>query len=293
VVVQTRDRQAFADAAGFSDGSNGSCILRETGCRIWSFGELAPGEAATVSFGSVFTQLSSGWGYFINGVATASIRVSGQQADPVPDNNTDSFSTYFFQCTDGQQSGCFLEKLFCQGYTTRLSTGHAAAPESDEPRRARAAWLDVTWLRSWMRPLADLAIDLVVYYIVRDDILSDTPAGRRYIGLYNTHEADIDALLADDDQLRGKGIATLQLWEPNLWALAGGQGDKAKITAEQVAAIGDFLDDLSAAASPGLRQSIAVERARLGPLDRFVGLTMEQARGKTVGYAVNLPLISR
>ncbi len=40
-------------------------------------------------------------------------------------------------------------------------------------------------------------------------------------------------------------------------------------------------------------QAITDELDRLGPLDDFVGLTMEEARGMVVGYTVYLPSVQK
>jgi hypothetical protein len=65
------------------------------------------------------------------------------------------------------------------------------------------------------------------------------------------------------------------------------------ITAEQVQAVEDFLFDLTAVASPTLQQAIAEERAQLPPLDTFIGMTMDEARGEVIGYAIYLPLVQQ
>ena len=64
--------------------------------------------------------------------------------------------------------------------------------------------------------------------------------------------------------------------------------------AGQVQAVEDFLADLSVAGGPELQQVIADELERLGPLDDFVGMTMEEARGDVIGYVVlYLPLVQK
>jgi hypothetical protein len=88
-------------------------------------------------------------------------------------------------------------------------------------------------------------------------------------------------------------VTTLQLWRPNLQALVAGEGDNVTITAEQVAAVDAFLTDLMAVAGPELQQVITAERARLGPPEKYVGMTMSEARGLIVGYGVRLPFVSR
>lgn len=158
----------------------------------------------------------------------------------------------------------------------------------------------VEWLSShesllWVAPnpalraysfLRQAAIDLNLFYRLRDELLSGTPDGRGYIDLYYTHDREILGLLVADSALRDKGAAVLDLWQPHLQALMDDQGDSATITAAQVQAMDDFLTNLSAVGSIGLQQDITAERARLGDLDDFVGPTMEEARGDLIGYTV-------
>jgi len=245
----------------FFDASGGECAT--AWCDAWLFGDLPAGQSATATYGTVFgTPANMG---AIRYTATANVSVTGLEADPNPGNNHSTFTTYFFDCGS---SHCTLEWIFCG----------VALPQSSNLFA--------------LRPLAEKIIGLAVYYLVRDGVLMGTAEGQRYVDLYYTHDPEINALLEADAELEAQAIATLQLWEPNLWALVTGRGADALITAEQVAAVDAFLTDLAAVASPDLQQVIAEERARLGPPEDYVGLTMAQARGIIVGYSVRLPLIS-
>ncbi|MCL4260754.1 MAG: hypothetical protein KJZ52_09020, partial [Anaerolineales bacterium] len=113
-------------------------------------------------------------------------------------------------------------------------------------------------------------------YRVRDEILSQTPTGQRYIDLYYENGVEISSILAASPELTNEAIATLQLWEPNLQALVDGNGNSATITSGQVQAIQDFLDHLSAQGSATLQQTIASERSNLD-MQGLVGQTMSQA----------------
>ncbi len=135
--------------------------------------------------------------------------------------------------------------------------------------------------------------DLLVYELVRDVILMSTGIGQHYIGLFYANWPEIGALLDDHPDLDAAGEATLQLWQPNLWALVQGNGDDAIITAAQTTAMDNFLTQLAAVASPDLQQTIAAEHKQLGPLEDYVGLTMTEARGIVIGYSLKLPLIRR
>jgi hypothetical protein len=127
---------------------------------------------------------------------------------------------------------------------------------------------------------------------VRDGVLVRTGDGRHYIDLFYTHNPEIQSLLDANPSLEAEALATLKLWQPNLWALVRGEGDSATITTEQVAAVDNFLSNLAAASSVELQQVIAFERDRLPPPQDFVGMKMDEARGLTVGYGTFLPMIA-
>lgn len=100
-------------------------------------------------------------------------------------------------------------------------------------------------------------------------------------------------LLFAEDALWDLALDGLAQWEPHLAALVAGDGDTAVITPSQIQVLDDFLNALSAAGSPALQQAIADERANLPPLETFVGMTMDEARGAVVGYGVYLPMVGR
>jgi hypothetical protein len=279
--------QGLSQSYNFSNGSQGQCVSQ---CEAWLFGDLASGQSATVTYGPVpgfpFT------GGAIKYSAIAQVSVTAMEPDPDPSNNRSVFTTYFFDCGGPH---CSLEWLFCrvempQWFTGSVGgiqkSGHVAAASP-----SAAGWRDPSSLRPLLRPLAENVIDLAVYYLVRDGVLMGTAKGQHYVDLFYAHESEISALLQADAELEAQAIATLQLWEPNLWALVTGQGGNASITAGQVAAIDNFLTNLAAVAGPELQQVIAAERTRLGPPEDYVGMTMSEARGLIVGYGLRLPFI--
>jgi hypothetical protein len=246
----------------FFDASWGECAT--AWCDAWLFGDLPAGQSATPAYGSVFG-VPANMGA-VRYTATANVSVTSLEVDPNPGNNHSTFTTYLFDCGSRE---CSLEAIFCR----------LALPQSPNFFA--------------LRPLAANIIDLALYYLVRNVVLMDTADGQRYVDLYYTHDPEISALLEADAGLEAQAIATLQLWEPNLWALVTGQGAEVLITPEQVAAVDAFLDNLAAVASPELQQVIADERARLGAPEEYIGMTMSEARGLIVGYGVRLPFVSR
>jgi hypothetical protein len=153
-------------------------------------------------------------------------------------------------------------------------------------------------LASWIFPSFDLfqgdEIDLALVYRVRDEVMKPTPDGWRYVDMYyNTTPEILKILLVDNPDLGDDAVATVELWQDNLRNLVDGDGS-AKITQAQVDAIDSFLTALSAAASPELQQIIADERARLGSLDDYVGLSVEDAKRKAIGEPViYMPMLTR
>jgi hypothetical protein len=286
-------------AAGFYDGTQGECADEAVDeCQRWLFGDLAPEQSATVTYGPIWTNFNvADPTKVIHSTVRASVSVIGAELDPNPSNNRDSFLTYVYDCVGWF---CLLENLFCLAIGPSSPGEAVAAMHVSAKSGVLAAatgpltgWPDLPSLRGALNSVGDVVIDLAVYYLVRDGVLMGTADGQHYVDLYYTHDPEINALLESDEALEAEGIATLQMWEPNLWALVLGQGDSAVITAGQVAAIDSFLTNLAAVASPELQQVIAAERARLGPPEDYVGMTMAEARGLIVGYGVRLPIVIR
>jgi len=180
----------------------------------------------------------------------------------------------------GNRKWCTVENIFYR----RLSD---IANQGQEPMSWLTSHPVLRLMRAWQQGL----IDLPLFYRVRDEILAQTPAGQRYIDLFYTHDPEILSLLLADPALWDEGEAVLLLWEPNLRALVAGQGKSVIITAGQIQAVQRFLDHLSAAGSAELQQVIAAELTRLGPLENFVGMTMEEARNVVIGWKLYLPLV--
>jgi hypothetical protein len=118
---------------------------------------------------------------------------------------------------------------------------------------------------------------LQLLHRVKNETLSQTPAGQRYIDLYYRHGIEIAETLRINSELRNEALATLQLWEPNLQALVDGQGSSVTITSGQEQAVQTFLDHLYTLGGPQLRQTIENEQMR-APLEQTIGMTMVQAQ---------------
>lgn len=131
-------------------------------------------------------------------------------------------------------------------------------------------------------PNAPEELDLALIYRLRDRVMKTTPHGRRYVEMYYNSNPEILETIMLNVSLRAQALSIVDLWQANLRSLVDGNGS-AVITQEQVDAVESFLSNLSAASGPDLQQIISEELARLGPLDHYVGLTVKEARRRTVG----------
>ena len=124
--------------------------------------------------------------------------------------------------------------------------------------------------------LEEVPLGVQLFYRVRDELLSLTPQGNNFIDLYYQYGPEIGALLLADSDLYQEGVGLLQIWEPKLRALVDGEGNTVTISQAEVDAIENFLLNLEAVASNGLRIVLQNERMNLD-IQGFVGQTMSQA----------------
>ena len=109
--------------------------------------------------------------------------------------------------------------------------------------------------------------------------------------MYYTSNPEILVNILMNESLRSEAVATVELWQENLRSLTDGDGN-AVVTQAQVDTIESFLNNLSAVSSAELQQLIASELDRLGPLDDYVGLTMNEAKRRAIGDPIiYLPLV--
>ncbi|MCC7118310.1 MAG: hypothetical protein IT310_07270 [Anaerolineales bacterium] len=121
-----------------------------------------------------------------------------------------------------------------------------------------------------------IADQAALLYRLRDEVLTTTVEGQRYIDVYYQHGAEIASIFNNNPGLAGQGLDVIDALTPNLQALLDGHGNTATITSAQVEEAEAFLDALLPYASPALQQTIADERINQ-PLGQFVGGTMDQA----------------
>ncbi len=135
-------------------------------------------------------------------------------------------------------------------------------------------------------------LDLDMIRRLRDGVMRQTLHGNRYIDMYYESTPEIARILiVSHTHLGTEAVNIAQIWQDNFASLADGDGT-AVITQAQVDALDLFLTNLSNVASADLQQIIGDERVRIGMLDNYVGLTMEEAKGLVLGdEVIYLPLV--
>jgi hypothetical protein len=143
--------------------------------------------------------------------------------------------------------------------------------------------------------LAQEALDLDLYYALRDEVMAQSEAGRFLIDVYGESSPDLLQVAGQNADVFSQSLATLTTWRPALQALVDGEGDTVIITAEMVDSMQATLDAYEALGSPKLANTIAFAEAILD-LDSYRGLTMDEAltQFEAVEFEqVYLPLVVR
>lgn len=250
------------------------------------FGTLALGATASVTVeqhGAPFEDQA-----LYQGSVAVEARVSADEFDPVPGNDMGNAVVHYYICDNAHD--CILATTFCElliwGWPSQVEgsgmTGMFKNLLGSQPRGV-SLWDKLQAVEFFIPHLA-------LYFDVRDEILN-TPDGALMTELYNTHGVEIFALMDSDLNIWNQGLSALEVWEPHLQALVDGKGDTSTITIGQVQAMDDFLTSLSTYGSLDLQQAIAGERVRLGNLEDYIGMTMEQAWIAVAGIDVYLPII--
>lgn len=113
----------------------------------------------------------------------------------------------------------------------------------------------------------------------RDEILTTTPAGQRFIGLYDMFVTDAGRTLLRDPRLALNLFDASQSWLGPLQALLDGNGDMVTVTPEMLSRLFTVLNRMVAAGSPELANALTAERERL-QLDATIGLTMTELQSQ-------------
>jgi len=211
---------------------------------------LLPGATATAMFSrSISRQFPLS---IYAGNVSISVLASALETDPEPSGLDASYSAEYYDCAT---TGCLLEQLFCLfNFSTRA--GSSIGPGE--------------------------TVNLPIYYLLRQR-MNFSILGQRLVDRYAEHQAEIMALAEFDSGLMGQILSVLSDWQSGLAALVSGQGDSVTITASMIAGLDALLIEISQAGSPDLAAAISEERALLGPLTDFAGLSFQQAADQLIG----------
>ncbi len=204
-------------------------------------------------------------GYTSNGVAH---KVGTEIVYQTIRGYSDKFS---YTITDGEFfASAEISIEFCSCAITMLFDPEYCDDESSTDKAAAGATAQDTAI-----------IDLFLQ--VRDDVMQSTEDGSRYVDIFYDNTFEITKILTiDRPDLRDSAIATFTMLQEPLQNLVEGDGN-AIISQALIDSFESFLLALSAAGSAKLQQTITEEMSRLGPLDDYVGLTVKQAKSKTIG----------
>jgi len=276
--VRLEQRAPFFTLYGltFATPSQGSCSAPggPAGAPACSFGTLAPGESATVSGDEVvLVPVTNQQSFFRHFEAHAS------EPDGDDANNVAVATVIGIDCEIEASGPCpilgILARYICEGRLDgpcEIPGGGGTTPGASVSGEMAAA------VQAVFKNVAEvvLGIDLDVFYRFRDEVLSRSPEGRRYVSLYETHGPEISRLLLANAELRADFGSTLQLWQETLRALVEGRGAEATISSEQISALQGVLEQIQALGSPALSAAIQAEETRLD-LPSLAGGSIAQA----------------
>ena len=110
---------------------------------------------------------------------------------------------------------------------------------------------------------------------VEREIMSPTPYGRYYSGLYFKNHQELIQILSSHPEYKEDMYKLMYLYIPHIDAALDGRGDEVHITQSQVDELQAFFDQIQAASNGELRVDIERELART-PLQDFVGMSMDE-----------------
>ena len=110
---------------------------------------------------------------------------------------------------------------------------------------------------------------------VEIEIMSPTPYGRYYSGLYFKNFKELKQILSSHPVYKEDMFKLMNLYMPHIEDTLEGRGDEVHITQSQVDELQAFFDQIQAASDGELRVDIERELART-PLQDFVGMSMNE-----------------
>ena len=145
-----------------------------------------------------------------------------------------------------------------------LTGGGSSSPPTLPPRQALLA------------AAADLVdLDLNVFRALRDNVLSNTPAGRYYTNVYERMSFSLIEIAVREPAQALATLQTLLDWTPAIRALVNGQGGTVTITPAMATQVQALLTNLRRSATGELATIMDAEIAALNP-SSWSGLTIGQ-----------------
>lgn len=126
------------------------------------------------------------------------------------------------------------------------------------------------------------AVDSGAFYALRETVMRLTPQGQHYITVYETHQAEVKALMQADAALKSQAQALVLAWQPVVLDTVFTGGRLTTVTISQTTALDAFLDELDARGSPGLKAMLQTERAAVS-VTGLAGQSAAQMRTLTLG----------
>jgi hypothetical protein len=110
---------------------------------------------------------------------------------------------------------------------------------------------------------ADFTQNLQTLYRFRDNVLSSTPTGKRWISYFNTHTLEVSGLLYANPDIKKQAANVLTLWMPSIRILAEGSNTPYLISPRQIDALRQLRDAFIAHGSNELAGDLLKEWERL------------------------------
>ncbi len=125
-------------------------------------------------------------------------------------------------------------------------------------------------------------VDLDLIRRFRDEVMKPSYYGARYIEMYYETTPEILFLIAIlQPELASQAATMVELLQPSIRNLLDGDGQQP-ITAEQINAIQAFLTNLSSAGNANIQQIVTEELQRLGPLENYIGMPVNEVIFQTM-----------
>jgi hypothetical protein len=129
----------------------------------------------------------------------------------------------------------------------------------------------------------DLLGTVNTYWRVHDEILLPTESGRRYIGIFWEFNDEMFQLVTKNPDISEMTLELLDIYEPSFEALLDDRGGEVVITQDQIEVAQNYFVRLTEVGSPALQRVLREENSRF-PLEGFIGMTMEDARVRVLGW---------